>query len=133
MLKDLRSHTTLPVLDLERAMKFYSEKLNLSPATEVSAAGVFYEVAGGARFVLFPSPNPARGGHTQIGFTTPDIRTEVAALKARGVVFEEYDLPGFRTVDSIAQAGPNLAAWFKDSEGNLVGIVQLPPGVEPGA
>jgi catechol 2,3-dioxygenase-like lactoylglutathione lyase family enzyme len=133
MIKDLRAHTTLPAVDMERATKFYAEKLGLTPATEMSTGGgVFYEVGGGTRFLLFPSANPARGGHTQIGFTTPDIKKEVAALRARGVVFEEYDLPGFKTVDSIAQVGPNQAAWFKDSEGNMIGVVQLPPGAEPG-
>ena len=132
MLKELRSHTTLPAADLERAKKFYAEKLGLTPSTE-SPGGIFYEVAAGTRFILYPTQNPTRGGHTQIGFATADIRKEVAALKARGVVFEEYDFPGLKTEGSIAKTGDTHAAWFKDSEGNTIGIVQLPPGAEPGA
>ena len=66
------------------------------------------------------------GEHTQLGFVVEDIVREVADLKSHGVVFEEYDLPGLKTVDGIAQAGPNQAAWMKDSEGNVfLGIVQF--------
>ena len=131
MIKDLRTHTTLPAADLERAKKFYADKLGLTPATE-SPSGIFYELAGGARFILYPTPNPTRGGHTQIGFATNDIEKEVAELRARGVTFEEYDFPGLKTIGGIAQTGTARAAWFKDSEGNMLGVVQLPPGAEPG-
>lgn len=130
MLKDLHTHTTLPAADLERARKFYQDKLGLAPFSE-APGGLFYVMASGTRFVLYPAPNPTRGGHTQIGFATSDIRKEVADLRARGVVFEEYDLPGFKTEDSVATTGDTKAAWFKDSEGNTIGLVQLPPGVEP--
>jgi hypothetical protein len=60
-----------------------------------------------------------------MGITTPDIEADVAELKGRGVVFEEYDYPTLKTVGSIAQTGPNRAAWFKDSEGNLIGIIEF--------
>ena len=131
MIKKLRSHTTLPAVDLDRAKKFYSEKLGLAPATE-SEGGIFYELAGGTRFIVYPTPNPTRGGHTQLGLTTNDIEADVAELRSRGVVFEEYDVPGLKTENGIAQTGTARAAWFKDSEGNTIGIVQLPLGAEPG-
>jgi hypothetical protein len=63
--------------------------------------------------------------HTCAGWITDDIEREVTELKARGVVFEEYDMPGLKTVNSIAAVGPGRAAWFKDSEGNLLGLVQF--------
>ena len=131
MIKNLRVHTTLPAADLDRAKKFYAEKLGLTPATE-SAGGIFYELAGGTRFILYPTPNPTRAGHTQIGFATKDIESEVEELRSRGVVFEEYDFPGLKTEKGIANTGETRAAWFKDSEGNIIGVVQLPPGAEPG-
>lgn len=131
MIKKLRSHTTLPAADLNRAKKFYSEKLGLAPATE-SEGAIFYELAGGTRFTIYPTPNTQRGGHTQIGFVTNNIEAEVAELRSRGVVFEEYDFPGLKTENGIVQTGTVRAAWFKDSEGNTIGIVQLPPGAEPG-
>jgi predicted enzyme related to lactoylglutathione lyase len=131
VIKKLRTHTTLPAADLDRAKKFYAEKLGLTPSTE-SPGGIFYELAGGTRFILYPNPSPTRAGHTQIGFATDDIEAEVEELRSRGVVFEEYDFPGLKTVNGIAQTGPARAAWFKDSEGNTIGVVQLPPGAEPG-
>jgi catechol 2,3-dioxygenase-like lactoylglutathione lyase family enzyme len=131
MLKDLKTHTTLPAADLERAKRFYAEKLGLTPTTE-SPGALFYVAGGGTRFILYPTPNPTRGGHTQIGFSTPDVRKEVADLRALGVVFEEYDLPGFKTEDAVATTGDTKAAWFKDSEGNMIGLVQQAPGAEPG-
>jgi catechol 2,3-dioxygenase-like lactoylglutathione lyase family enzyme len=54
-----------------------------------------------------------------------DIEAAVADLKARGVKFEEYDLPGFKTVDGIADTPPNRAAWFLDPDGNTIGLLQL--------
>jgi predicted enzyme related to lactoylglutathione lyase len=130
MIKDLRSHTTLPAADLGRAKKFYAERLGLSPSTE-SPGGLFYVTGGGTRFTIYPTPNPTRGGHTQMGFSVNDIEGTVAELQAAGVVFEEYDFPGLKTERGVAQTGEARAAWFKDSEGNLIGLVQLPAGAEP--
>jgi catechol 2,3-dioxygenase-like lactoylglutathione lyase family enzyme len=130
MIKDQRSHTTLPAADLGRAKKFYAERLGLSPSTE-SPGGLFYVTGGGTRFTIYPSPNPNRGGHTQMGFSVTDIERSVADLQAAGVVFEEYDFPGLKTERSVAQTGDARAAWFKDSEGNLIGLIQLPAGADP--
>jgi catechol 2,3-dioxygenase-like lactoylglutathione lyase family enzyme len=131
MIKDLRVHTTLPAANLERAKAWYSQKLGLTPATE-SPGGVFYVLGGGTRFVLYPTPNTNRAGHTQMGLTTPDIEASVRELRERGVVFEEYDFPGLKTVEGIATRDDLRSAWFKDSEQNIIGLVELPPGVEPG-
>jgi predicted enzyme related to lactoylglutathione lyase len=76
-------------------------------------------------------PDPTRGGHTQMGFNVQDIEGTVSELQAAGVAFEEYNFPGLKTEKGIAQTGDARAAWFKDSEGNLIGIVQLPAGAEP--
>jgi catechol 2,3-dioxygenase-like lactoylglutathione lyase family enzyme len=130
MIKDGRAHTTLPAADMERAKGWYSEKLGLTPAAE-TLGGVLYVVGGGTRFNLYPTPNTQRGGHTQMGFATDDIDADVAELRGRGVVFEEYDFPGLKTEGGIATTGDARAAWFKDSEGNMLGIIQLPPGTEP--
>ncbi|MEA2681810.1 MAG: hypothetical protein QOK05_138 [Chloroflexota bacterium] len=131
MFSDHKTHTTLPALDLGRARKWYAEKLGLVPASD-NPAGLFY-VLGGTRFILYPTPNETRGGHTQMGVATDDIQGTVAELKSRGVVFEEYDFPGLKTEGGIAATGDARAAWFKDSEGNMIGVVQLPPGADPEA
>ena len=128
MLSDTKVHTTLPVLDMERAKRFYSEKLGLEPSGE-APGGVFYDAGSGTRFLLYPTPNPTRGGHTQLGWSVADIEATVAELRSRGVVFEEYDYPTLKTVNGIAATGDARAAWFKDSEDNLHGVIQLPPGM----
>jgi catechol 2,3-dioxygenase-like lactoylglutathione lyase family enzyme len=127
MLADRPIHTTLPVADLERARRFYTEKLGLTPETELPDMrdGLFYRCGGGTRFLLFPSPNAASGTHTQMTWRTNDIEAEMAALKARGVVFEEYDTPGLKTVNSLATIGQSKGAWFIDSEGNLLALGQF--------
>ena len=123
MLKKARVQATLPAQDLPRARSFYSTKLGLEPVEE-AAGGLTYE-CGGTRFLLFPSQGRPSGAHTQIGFGVENIEGEVNDLKKRGLVFEEYDVPGLKTVNGIATMGVLKAAWFKDSEGNLLGVVQM--------
>jgi predicted enzyme related to lactoylglutathione lyase len=125
MLAEYRVHTALPATDLERAKRFYAEKLGLQP-TQQRPAGLRYEFAGGTAFFLFPTSTSNQGGHTQAGIEVSDVEATVAQLKARGVVFEEYDTPDLKTVEGIAtEPGGDRAAWFKDSEGNLLGVVQF--------
>ena len=119
LLADATVQATLPAEDIERAKRFYAEKLGFTPSQELPG-GVFYELPGG-RFLVYPSGGKASGAHTQLGFTVKDIRAEVKALASRGVEFEEYE----NTDGGIATAGPVMAAWFKDSEGNMIGIVEL--------
>jgi hypothetical protein len=76
-------------------------------------------------FSLFPSSGRSNGDFTQAGWRTNDIESVVSDLKSRGVDFEEYDLPDFKTVNSIVSIGSIRAAYFKDSEGNLLGIAQF--------
>jgi hypothetical protein len=112
---------------LERARRFYAEKLGLIPEIELPDMhdGLFYRCAEGTRFLLFPSPNASSGAHTQMTWRTNDIEAEVAALKTRGVIFEEYDTPEVKSVNSVAMIGQSKGAWFKDSEGNLLALGQF--------
>jgi catechol 2,3-dioxygenase-like lactoylglutathione lyase family enzyme len=130
MLKDSNVATRLPAKDLARARKFYSEKLGLERAEE-RPGGMRYQCGNGS-FALFQSVGAASGTHTQMGWEVADIDATVAELRRRGVVFEEYDLPGLNTVNGIAniegiypsKGVGERAAWFKDSEGDLIGIGQ---------
>src|SRR5215475_10593595 len=123
----------LPAQDLERARAFYAEKLGLEP-TEERPGGLRYQLSGG-EFALFESAGQPSGAHTQMAFEVDDIDAVVADLRARGLVFESYQLPGLTTVDGIAEIDENYpskgsgerAAWFRDSEGNLLGIGQPVP------
>ena len=127
MLSTARIHATIPAQDLARARGFYESVLGFAPAS-VAPGGVFYEVDGGAHFLLFPSSGRASGGHTQLGFAVDDIEAEVGALRAKGVTFESYEMPQFDLATSIATFPGTRAAWFKDTEGNLLGLVQMTAG-----
>src|SRR5215475_11648257 len=97
MLAESQVFARLPAKDLERARKFYSEKLRLEPVEE-RPGGVCYR-CGRGYFAVFASAGAASGDHTQMAWEVSDIESVVAALRARGVVFEEYDLPGLKTVN----------------------------------
>jgi catechol 2,3-dioxygenase-like lactoylglutathione lyase family enzyme len=123
MLKESDTYTTIPVSDLARAQRFYSETLGLTPAM-VTEGGVMYS-SGGTRFFVYPSGYRA-SGHTQMSWVVGDIKAEVAALKNKGVEFVEFDVPGVKTVDGISQSGPAVwTAYFRDPDGNLLGLTQI--------
>jgi catechol-2,3-dioxygenase len=117
------AEATLPAQDIERAKAFYAEQLGLTPTSE-DKVGVHF-VVGGTRFRLFRSGGSASGSHTQLALMVGDVAAQVSALRTRGLSFEEYDYPNLKTVDGVADLGYAKAAWFKDSEGNLLGIAQL--------
>lgn len=123
MLEGGSVHTTLPAADMERADRFYTEKVGATRGYKGEGA-TFYTV-GDSTFSIYPTPNPNRGGHTQMGIRVPDTHAAVAELRGRGVEFEEYDFPGLKTQDGIATTGGVTAAWFKDTEGNVIGVVQV--------
>jgi predicted enzyme related to lactoylglutathione lyase len=124
MLEGATVHTTLPAQDMERAGRFYEEKVGAKRGKATPGATFFS--LGDTEFSLYPTPNTERGGHTQMGIRVPDARAAVEELRGRGVVFEEYDFPGLKTVDGIADMGDVVGGWFKDTEGNIIGVVQLP-------
>jgi predicted enzyme related to lactoylglutathione lyase len=123
MLKNAPIVPYIPATDVARARKFYEEKVGLVPREEV-AGGVVYECANGSWVFLYPSAGGGTSKASQAFWQVHDVEAEVAELKARGVVFEEYDMPGMPMVDSIATAGGSKAAWFKDSEGNILAVIQ---------
>lgn len=115
--------STIPAQDLERARTFYAEKIGLTPISQ-ERIGLRYLLSDGTRFRLFRSGGRASGAHTQMALMVEDLVATVQELRSRGVQFEEYDSPGLKTIDGIADVGYARAAWFKDSEGNLIGISQ---------
>src|SRR5918994_4924226 len=120
------SYAKLPARDVERARTFYAERLNLTPFGEHSSH-LFYEI-GGTHFMPYPSSGAASGTHDQIGFVVEDVESMVARLRANGVILEEYEPPGASATDGIMDFGGVKAAWFKDSEGNLLSIVEFAGG-----
>ena len=116
--------TTLPVEDLARARAFYAEKLGLRPTREFEGA-LFYDGDGSSGFLLFPTGGRPSGQFTQMAWFVKDIAATVAELKRRGFRFEDYDFPGLKTIDGIADLGYEKSAWFRDSEGNLLALGEL--------
>ena len=114
----------LPVVDLERAKKFYQEKLGLTPMAMSMPGMAFYTAGKGTMLGLYQR-DATKADHTVACFEVPNIAATVAELKANGVVFEEYDMEGFKTVDSVVTEGSHKAAWFKDTEGNILGLDQM--------
>lgn len=124
MLSDCRAHAVLPVRDPLAARPFYERVLGFEPIS-VEEIGVMYRAGDGSVFAIVRSGGARSGTHTQLVFTVPDLRAEMAGLRARGIAFEEYDLPGIRTLDGVADLGGYPAAWFKDPEGNIIGLIEL--------
>ena len=123
---------TLPAHDIDRAKRWYEEKLGLTPLMDLGVSGQLYRT-GGTLWLLYQTPSAGTGKHTLGGWTVPDIDAAMAELRSKGVTFEEYDMgdQGPTTENGVAK-GPDggAAAWFKDSEGNILSLTQIPPGME---
>jgi catechol 2,3-dioxygenase-like lactoylglutathione lyase family enzyme len=113
----------VPVKDLARARKFYEEQLGFKPSRMVEG-GIHFDCGNGTGFFMYPSAFAGTSKASQAFWSVQDVRAEVAELRAKGVVFEEYDTPGFKTVDGIATGGSAMTAWFKDPDGNILAIAQ---------
>jgi predicted enzyme related to lactoylglutathione lyase len=123
MLKNAPIIPYIPVADVERARKFYEQTLGLVPKQEY-AGGVIYECGKGSVVFMYPSAGAGTSKASQAFWQVDDVVAEVAELKARGVVFEEYDMPGLKTENGIATGGGAKTAWFKDTEGNILAVSQ---------
>jgi len=119
MLMDAPVTTMLPVKDLERARRFYEGSLGLRPG-ELKPDGKFTYECGGTTLALFPKEGGTKADHTAVSFRVPDIAASIAELKKAGVVFENYDFPGLKTVEHVCVLGAEKAAWFLDTEGNIL-------------
>ncbi len=113
--------TILPVIDMVRARAFYEGRLGFAPGG-LRPDGKFVYLVGGSTLALFPKPEGTKADHTAISFQVHDIRASIAELKGAGVVFEDYDFPGLKTVEHVCVLGAEKAAWFKDTEGNYLCI-----------
>jgi predicted enzyme related to lactoylglutathione lyase len=128
MLKDAPVVPYIPATDISRAREFYEKKVGLVAREEV-AGGVVYECAGGSWIFLYQSSGAGTSQASQAFWQVQDIEKEVAELRSRGVVFKEYDRPGgLKTVNGISIGGGAKAAWFKDSEGNIMAVIQTDAG-----
>ena len=120
MLDRFQVHATLPASDLDRARAWYRDKLGLTPARE-DEVGLWYEFAG-SRLLLYQSSYAGTSQSTAAEWLVEDIEAVAQELRGRGVVFEEYDLPGLKTDNGLTMIGDHRTGWFKDSEGNILSL-----------
>jgi catechol 2,3-dioxygenase-like lactoylglutathione lyase family enzyme len=124
MLRDSRLYAYFPAKDLNRARRFYEETLGFVPQS-VNEGGVTYEFAGGTAAFLYLTDNAGTSRASQAFWSVDDVDREIVELKKRGVVFEHYDdMPGERSAEGAVIAGGAKAAWFKDSEGNILALIE---------
>ncbi len=116
--------TILPAVDLNRVKKFYTDKIGLKVSKEFSS-GIFFEHENGGLTLYIYKRGPTKADHTVASFIVEDIEKEVMELKEKGVVFEEYDTPATKTVNSIATVEGGRSSWFKDTEGNIISVSSL--------
>jgi predicted enzyme related to lactoylglutathione lyase len=123
MWNDASVTVMLPVMDMDRARNFYEGRLGFQPGT-LKPDGKFTYTVGHTEIALFPKPDGTKAEHTAVSFKVDDIGAAIARLKHSGVVFEDYDFPGLKTVDHVCVLGAEKAAWFKDTEGNYLCLHQ---------
>jgi len=125
VITDAPIHPSLATADLAKARAWYSDKLGWEPTIEPPGVLVYEASRGDSAFTLYETPFAGTARNTVMNWVVPDVRAEVARLRERGVTFEEYDFGDFKTVDGIMDTPDgNVNAWFKDPDGNIVGLVQ---------
>jgi catechol 2,3-dioxygenase-like lactoylglutathione lyase family enzyme len=123
VLGDARIDATIPTTDLDRAREFYEGTLGLHPADQPARGReLVYECGGGTRLLVYERASAGTAEHTLAHFIVADLEAAVHELRGRGVVFEEYDLPHITTVNGIATFDDFRAAWFRDPDGNIIGL-----------
>ena len=125
MLSNRRAYPTIPASNMGRAKAWYKDKLGLVPSGD-TVGGVVYTLGAGTGFMLYETQFAGQAPNTLMGFDSTNVSDDVRALRAKGVVFEDYDFPGLKTVDGIADMNGFQGAWFKDSEGNILAIGNEP-------
>ena len=123
MLQKFPMYSYIPARDIARARKFYEGKLGFKPKEETKG-GVVYEFAGGTACFLYVTPNAGTSQASQAFWDVDDVDKVIGQLKAKGVRFEDYDMPGEKSAAGAITAGGAKAAWFKDSEGNIMALIQ---------
>jgi len=134
VLGDKMAYPSLPAVDIKRARKFYEEKLGLKVMMEDPSPGIML-MAGEGSMIYIYQRGATKADHTVLQFKVDDLDAEMKELRAKGVKFEDYNIPamGIKTVNGVATMGSGMdmmkAAWFKDSEGNIIALDQMSKAV----
>ena len=120
MLTQAKVTTMLPVKDMDRARAFYEGKLGFRPDGGAKVDGRYEYELSGSRIALIPREGGSKAEHTALSFEVRDIAARIRELQGSGVQFEDYDMPGLKTVQHVCVLGSEKAAWFRDPEGNYL-------------
>jgi predicted enzyme related to lactoylglutathione lyase len=123
MLQKSPMYAYIPAKDLARARKFYEEKVGLRNGKETDG-GVAYEFGEHTACFLYKTPHAGTSQASQAFWQVDDVEREVRELESRGVKFEDYDMEGMDRRTHVMTRGRDKAAWFKDSEGNIMAVIQ---------
>jgi predicted enzyme related to lactoylglutathione lyase len=116
---------TLPATDIKRAKQFYTEKLGLKVEMEDPSPAVMFKAGKNTMLYVYQRGSATKAEHTAAAFRVDNIEKVMQELKAKGLMFEEYDMPGLKTVNGIFTMGKVKGAWFKDTEGNILGLTEM--------
>ena len=125
MLSNFPMSPVLPASDIARARQFYEEVLGFQPSEVLEEMGQVTYQSGGGGFFVYATGSAGTNQATSAGWRVDDLDAEMSDLRSRGVVFEEFDLPGLKTVNGVVEVPGGRAAWFKDTEGNILALDQL--------
>ena len=127
MLGDRRVATTIPVRDPARARSFYEGQLGLKVSRQLDDGSIAYEAGGGTTLYTYPTEeNAGKSPATLASFEVDDAEATIRAMRERGITFEEYDMPGLKTVDGVADLAGSKGGWFKDPDGNILAVFESP-------
>jgi catechol 2,3-dioxygenase-like lactoylglutathione lyase family enzyme len=124
MLSENRISAVLVSADLDASQRFYEDKVGMTLSPETIPNHLLFEAGDGTTLLIYGRPSGNSADHTQVRFWSTDIDKDVAGLADRGVVFDDYDTPTFKTVDHVATTPVGRSAWFKDPDGNTIAIFQ---------
>ncbi|MBJ2120466.1 VOC family protein [Arthrobacter sp. MSA 4-2] len=125
MLSTSKATTILPVRDMDRARMFYEESLGLTPTGPMEEGTFLFSDDGRNGIELMLKPDGGPSGNTEVSFEVEDLASELKTLESKGVQFEDYDLPGLKTVNHVAESEAHRAAWFTDTEGNILCLHEI--------
>ena len=123
-----RAEPVIPISDRQRAIDFYQGKLGF-PVVRDGPEGVYFQAGDRTRLSIYESVGAGQSRATLAAFVVDDLDAAMNELRGNGVVFEEYDMPELKTEAGVASFGDMRGAWFKDPDGNIIAVVETPPGV----
>jgi len=122
-----QAEAVIPVSDLQRARDFYGGTLGFKVLMDDSQLGLYFGAGGGSRFFVYQSVGAGQSRATLAGFVVDDLDAAMEELRGNGVTFEEYDMPGLKTENGVAELAGMRSAWFKDPDGNIISVGEPPP------